>query len=96
MTTKENIKAILNCNFSGFKDEYIETATNRIMEIIDDALAERKTVIVTIYDQFGNSIEGYMDKSRNLIFTCYGIIPITWIERETKKYTIKEHQEREK
>ena len=35
MTTRENIKAILECNFSGFRDEYIEFATNKIMEIID-------------------------------------------------------------
>ena len=35
MTTKENIKAILSCNFSGFKDEHIETATNRIMETVN-------------------------------------------------------------
>ena len=35
MTTKENIKAILACNFSGFKDECIETATNRIMETVN-------------------------------------------------------------
>ena len=35
MTNKENIKAILACNFSGFKDECIETATNRIMETVN-------------------------------------------------------------
>ena len=37
LTTKENIRAILECNFAGFKDEYIENALDRIMEIIDDA-----------------------------------------------------------
>lgn len=37
MTIKEKIEAILACNFSGFKDEYIETATNRIMEVIYNA-----------------------------------------------------------
>lgn len=35
MTIKENIKSILACNFSGFKDEYIETATDKIMGIIN-------------------------------------------------------------
>ena len=37
LTTKENIRAILECNFAGFKDEYIEIALDRIMEIINDA-----------------------------------------------------------
>lgn len=37
LSTKENIRAILECNFAGFKDEYIEIALDRIMEIIDDA-----------------------------------------------------------
>lgn len=37
LSTKENIRAILECNFAGFKDEYIEIALNRIMEIIDEA-----------------------------------------------------------
>lgn len=39
MTNKENIKAILACNFSGFKDEYIETATDRIMETVKTTCA---------------------------------------------------------
>ena len=37
MTIRENIKAILDCNFSIVGDEYIEIATNRIMNIIDNA-----------------------------------------------------------
>lgn len=32
MTLKENIKAILECYFTGFKDEIIESACNRILE----------------------------------------------------------------
>lgn len=40
MTIKENIKAILACNFWGFKDEYIELATKKIMEIIDAAIKQ--------------------------------------------------------
>lgn len=35
MTLKENIKAILECNFSIAKDEVIEAATKRIMEQIE-------------------------------------------------------------
>ena len=34
MTLEENIKAILECNFSIAKEEVIETATKRIMEQI--------------------------------------------------------------
>lgn len=37
MTIRENIKAILKCNFPIVGNEYIEIATNRIMEIIDNA-----------------------------------------------------------
>lgn len=32
MTHKENIRAILECNFAGFKDEIIDNACNRILE----------------------------------------------------------------
>ena len=74
--------------YSEERHEYVVPVYN-----IDHAPTVKTTVRVTIYDQFGNSIEGYMDKSRNLIFTGYGIIPVKWIERGTKRYTIKEHQE---
>lgn len=33
MTYKENIKAILECCFAGFKQEIIEAACNRILEL---------------------------------------------------------------
>lgn len=33
MTREENIKAILECNFVGFKEEIINTATKRICEL---------------------------------------------------------------
>ena len=32
MTHKENIKAILECNFAGFKEEIIDSACDRILE----------------------------------------------------------------
>lgn len=32
MTYKENIKAILECSFAGFKEEIIDSACNRILE----------------------------------------------------------------
>ena len=43
MTYKENIKAILECYFTGFKDEIIESACNRILEqepILDNIITE--------------------------------------------------------
>ena len=48
MTTKENIKAVLACNFSGFKDEIIESAANRIMELVDNAPTVKQQKVVTI------------------------------------------------
>ena len=40
MTYKENIKAILECSFAGFKEEIIDSACNRILEQepCDDAI----------------------------------------------------------
>ena len=35
MTYEENIKAILQCWFTGFKEEIIEGATNRILEVTE-------------------------------------------------------------
>ena len=32
MTTEQNIRAILECNFAGFKEEIIDSACNRILE----------------------------------------------------------------
>lgn len=38
MTYKENIRAILECNFNGFKDEIIDAACDRILEQSIDKL----------------------------------------------------------
>jgi len=35
MNTETYIRAVLECNFAGFKDEVIETAVKRIMEHVD-------------------------------------------------------------
>lgn len=35
MTLKQNITSILECHFSGFKDELIEACAKRIMEQIE-------------------------------------------------------------
>lgn len=46
MTLKQNITSILECHFSGFKDELIEACVQRIMEQIerqaDTSQTERK------------------------------------------------------
>lgn len=35
MTNEQNIRAILECFFSGYKDEIIDLATKRILDTID-------------------------------------------------------------
>lgn len=39
MTKENNIRAILETHFTGFKEEIIDSAVNRLMEIIDDELS---------------------------------------------------------
>lgn len=36
MTTEQNIRAILECNFAGFKEEIIDDVTKRLCEMIND------------------------------------------------------------
>lgn len=91
MSNKENIKEILNSNFSGFKDEIIETAANRIMEIIENNLTvETKTTAVVISDDFGHEIKGFYDKGRDMIFTSYGNAPRMWFDIRYKITEAKE------
>lgn len=45
-----------------------------------------KTECVTIYDRFGNKISGYMDETRNLIFSHYGIVTLELLLQ--KQYTV--------
>lgn len=33
LSFEENVRAILECNFAGFKDEFIDIATQRIVEL---------------------------------------------------------------
>ena len=58
MTYKENIKAILECNFTGFKDEIIDTACDRIIEIKP-------------YDTFGyrGDIKDYLEQTNTILIT---------------------------
>lgn len=36
MTTEQNIRAILECHFAGFKEEIIDDVTKRLCEMIND------------------------------------------------------------
>jgi len=61
MTYKENITAILECYFTGFKKEIIDSACNRILEqepILDNIRAE----IEQITDTMGVSYNQYVSK----------------------------------
>lgn len=43
MTTEQNIRAILECFFSGYKDEIIDSATKRILDInVDESVIRCK------------------------------------------------------
>lgn len=54
----------------------------------------RSTTLVTVVDAFANSIPGYYDKTRELIFTPCGIIPT---EKAFKKgYKIIEEEEQQR
>lgn len=44
MTQEENIKAILNAHFVGFKDEIIDSATNTICELKQDSFMNKPCV----------------------------------------------------
>lgn len=64
MTYKENIKTILGCYFTGFKEEIIDSACNRILEqepkgILDKIRAE-------LYDYITHSpyVKSFMDCCR--------------------------------
>lgn len=40
MTREENIRSILECNFSGFKDEIIDVAVNAILNLKEEAIKQ--------------------------------------------------------
>ena len=50
MTTEENIKAILTVCFTGFKDEFIDIATLRIMELFDNAQITEEQAIDKLHE----------------------------------------------
>lgn len=72
MTYKENVRAILECNFVGFKEEIIDAATQRICELdipkgitIPPELIEKATkatVEVIEHIDWGRAIEVYNER----------------------------------
>lgn len=72
MTYEENVRAILECNFVGFKEEIIDAATQRICELnipkgitIPPELIEkaaRATVEVIEHIDWGKAIEAYNER----------------------------------
>ena len=58
MTYKENIKAILECYFTGFKEEIIDSACNRILEqeLCGDVLSLTKQVVTQVTEDIDNFI----------------------------------------
>jgi hypothetical protein len=47
MTREENIRAILECNFSGFKDEKIDVAVNAILNLKAEPCERDETEVIT-------------------------------------------------
>ena len=103
MTFEENVRAILNCNFSETKEEIIEIAVKRICSVsnlttIDDCISRKalKKVIETY-----RPIRAFDDYSRgktSMVNYCLDEIdnaPIvdpkrpqgTWIRREDPRYS---------
>jgi len=61
MTHKENITAILECYFTGFKKEIIDSACNRILEqeSSEDAISRREAIKKFTYNYKGERIADY-------------------------------------
>lgn len=49
MSYEENVRAILECNFAGFKDEIIDRAVKMIMELEPKQIVIRKDVDLPPY-----------------------------------------------
>lgn len=62
---EKNIRAILETNFSGFKDEIVDTALKNIMAIITNESEVRKNVYDLSYESGYQS--GYEDAENDLL-----------------------------
>lgn len=68
---------------------------NDIKDVIDSApTVEAVTVEIQIINEDGQSIDGYYDKGRRLIFTEFGIVGVDVLRAYSpRKYTMIEKQE---
>lgn len=68
-----------------------------VMDIINEApTIGNATVAIQIVNEDGASLDGYLDKSRQLIFTKYGIVGVEVLKAYSlRKYTIIEDTEGE-
>ena len=75
MTREENIRSILECNFSGFKDEIINVAVNAILDLKDetcedcisraeliDKTIKRNSIWLKITDSRGMNLQEIIDE----------------------------------
>lgn len=77
------------------EDEYF--GLYKAIKAIDNApTIEAGTVPIHIINEDGASLDGYLDKSRQLIFTKYGIVGVEVLKAYSpRKYTIIEDTEGE-
>lgn len=67
MTQEENIKAILNAHFVGFKDEIIDSATNTICELKQEPFMNKPCVSAGVceHDKM-QALDNIMSEIQNL------------------------------
>lgn len=86
MTREQNIKAILESNFAGFKDEIINTATKKLLSLDDDTsgdLISRKAAHFKVdlnYEKFQKIPAHAMNDILNTVPTVEAI-PISYLEK---------------
>jgi hypothetical protein len=77
MTHKENIRAILECHFTGFKEDIIDSACNRILEqeprwipVSERSPEDGEEVLVSGYDTYGKKVIIARYQGEQYGFTC--------------------------
>lgn len=95
MTHKENITAILECYFTGFKEEIIDSACSRILEQERCEATISKQVMLNIVDKMDKALDTDMTAEsykelltecyRELLTECYKDLPPAIPEEKTEK-----------
>lgn len=81
MTQEENIKAILNAHFVGFKDEIIDSATNTICELKQEPFMNKPCVSAGVCEHDKIQV---LDKIRAEIDRCGSIMVAYAITKDTR------------